>query len=1015
MKKVAVYLLSGFVALLLLLFLIPVIFKDKIVSLVKDEINQNIAAKVDFSAVQVSMFRHFPKLSVGLENLSVTGIDAFQQDTLLSAASVDATVNLISVIRGGAIKVHGVYLQSPRIRALVNKEGKANWDITQSSDTTAATGEPSSFVIKLEKYAVNNGYVYYRDEMGNMSAEIIGLDHEGSGDFTQDAFSLTTRTRTTGASFTYAGIPYLLNAQTGVDATFDIHTTTSKYAFRKAALTVNDLQLQADGFIQLLNDSTYNLDVDFEAPSNDFKNILSLVPAVYKSDFNKLKTSGTAAFKGFVKGTYSPQQLPAYQVDLQVKDGFFQYPDLPQPVKNIQITAQVSNTDGVMDHTVVNVSKGHIEMGQEPFDFQLLFKNPETTQYLDAVVKGKLDLANVSQFIKLEAGTQLSGLVWADVFAKGTLAALEQQKGPFSAGGFLEVRNLHYASKDFPQPIQNGQFKIVFENRGGIADATTVDIASGHVEIGRDPLDFSLKISRPVSAVDFACTAKGRFTLDHVKQFVALEPGTSLKGLLEADVSFSGSKAAIDQKDYSRINTTGKVNLSNVHYTSSDYPEGLQLQKAQWTFSPQSVALQGAEGRFLKTQFSANGLLNNLIGYALHKDELQGRLDVTAEKINLNEWMGTDTAAAAPTAMPAPFLVPERLHLTVNAQAQSVQYDKVDYTQVKGSLLVKDETIHLQNVQTNALDGSVALDGSYSTRQHKQQPDIKLSYNIKEVDVQKAFYAYNTVQKLMPIGQFLSGKLSSQFNMTGKLKGDMFPDLSSLTGQGNFLLLQGVLRQFKPMDQLASSLNVSALKDISLKDIKSYFEFANGMVLVKPFTVKIKDIDLQIGGMHGIDQQLNYLVGMQLPRSYIGDGGNALVNKWSAQATAKGLPLTVPDVIDLNVKIEGSLTRPVIKTDLKEASGNMAKELQQQATDFMQQKAADARQTVKDSLTTVKQQVIADVKSEVTKQLFTKDSADQKPRLQETKEKATQTLKNTLGNLLKKKNAAGDSTTTSND
>jgi hypothetical protein len=47
------------------------------------------------------------------------------------------------------------------------------------------------------------------------------------------------------------------------------------------------------------------------------------------------------------------------------------------------------------------------------------------------------------------------------------------------------------------------------------------------------------------------------------------------------------------------------------------------------------------------------------------------------------------------------------------------------------------------------------------------------------------------MQKLMPVGKFLAGKLSSQFNMTGKLNGDMFPDLSTLTGNGNLLLIQG--------------------------------------------------------------------------------------------------------------------------------------------------------------------------------------------------------------------------------
>ena len=335
-----------------------------------------------------------------------------------------------------------------------------------------------------------------------------------------------------------------------------------------------------------------------------------------------------------------------------------------------------------------------------------------------------------------------------------------------------------------------------------------------------------------------------------------------------------------------------------------------------------------------------------------------------------------------------------------------MQYDKVTYSNVKGSFLLKDETVKLQNVQTEALDGTIAFDGSYSTRQNKTKPDISLSYNIKDVDVQKAFYAYNTVQKLMPVGKFLAGRLSSQFTMVGRLNGDMFPDLGTLTGNGNLLLIQGVLSKFQPLDKLANTLQIDELKGVSLKDIKSHFEFANGKVLVKPFHLKVKDIDLQIGGMHGLDQSLDYIIGMKVPRKYLGSAGNAFVNNLATQANSKGIPVSVSDMVDLNVKMGGTITNPLIKTDLKQAAGDVTQELKQQATAFVQQKADSVKQTIKDSVTAVKKQVVEDVKSELTKQLMGgKDSANKGASLQGTKEKAAGTLKNTLGNLFKKKKA----------
>lgn len=1003
-------------------FAIPFLFKKQIAGLVKKEINKSLAAKVDFSDVSLSVFRHFPKISIRLDDLSVVGLDEFAKDTLIAAQGVDASVNLLSVIKGKDIKVSGVFLQSPRIHALVNKDGKANWDIAKEDATAAdAPGDTSAsaFKMTLQKYEIKDGYIFYKDETSDMSAEISGLDHEGSGDFTQDEFVLSTATKTKAANFTYEKIPYLANTTAKIDADIKIDAKTNTYTFKTDDITLNNLKVTADGTFQLVNDSTYNMDIKFQSPSNDFKDILSLVPAVYKNDFDKIKTSGSALFNGFVKGTYSPQQLPAYDVKLEVKDGFFQYPDLPKPVKNIQVDMHLSNADGQMDNTVVDISKGHLEMDNEPFDFKLLFKNPETSRYVDAVAKGKLDLGNVSKFVKLEGNTKLAGIVLANVFAKGNLSAIETQQGAFTAGGFLDIKNLFYSSADFPQPIQNGSMKVQLENQGGIADNTKVNITEGHIELGKDPFDFSLQLKNPVSAIDFDGKVKGRLTLDNIKQFTQLEPGTSITGILNADLGFSGNKTAIDKGEYDKININGTAGLSKLKYVSKDYPMGVSIDNTQLSFSQKNVGLTNLSGNYLNTNFTANGVMNNVVGYALKDQLLSGNINVTADKMNLNDWMGTDTATTAATdesttsSSSEPFLVPAGINFTINARAGQVTYDKVNYTNIDGVLVLNDETVKLQNVKAEALDGTIAFNGSYSTKTNKKEPQISIGYDLKDISVQKAFYAFNTFQKLMPIGQFLDGKLNSQLTMLGKLGGDMMPDLSSLSGKGNLLLLEGVLKKFAPLEKLANTLQIDELKSVTVKDIKNHIEFANGKVLVKPFTVKVKDIEMQIGGMHGFDQAIDYVVAMKVPRKYLGTEGNKLVNNLASQASNKGIPVKMGDVVNLNVKMGGSISNPSVKTDLKEVAGDAIADLKQQAQDFAQEKVEAEKQKIKDSVTSVKNQVVNDVKEDIKSKIFgSKDSAQTTSNLDSTKKKAEQTLKNTFDGLFKKKKKAATADST---
>jgi AsmA-like C-terminal region len=876
-------------------FAAPYIFKDKITAFVKKEINDNLNAKVDFTAVDISFFKHFPRVALGLENLQVTGVDEFSADTLFAAKNIDAAVNIMSVIKDGEYKIYSINVNEPRIHAIVTKEGKPNWSIKKPDTITAtASKDEKPFQLNLQSYTITNAYLKYTDATSNMSSEITGLNHWGSGDFTSDLFTLSTKTTVDALSFSYGNIPYFSKTKTSIDADIQVDNKKNKYSFKTDKITLNELKLTSEGFFQLVNDSVYNMDIKYDAPSTDFKNILSLIPAIYQKDFSSIKTSGKALFNGFVKGTYSGKQIPAYNLNLEVKDGFFQYPDLPKPVKNINFSVKVDNPDGITDHTIVNIPQAHIEMDNDPFDFRLLVKNPLSEMYIEGAAKGKLDLSKVAQLVKLEAGTKLSGLI-------------------------------------------------------------------------------------------------------------------------NADVSVNGSVAAIKKKQYEKFNAAGTINLDNFFYASKDYPDGVKLNTLVASFNPKNVILSNLSGQFMKTNFSANGSIDNLLPYILQNQSLTGLMNIKADLINLNNLMGTsaDTTTKG-TAAAAPFAVPANLDFTVNTGVDKVHYDKIDMQDFSGSLILKDETVRLENIKSNLLDGTMNVNGFYSTKINKKKPDISLTYDVKGFDVEKTFNAFNTIQKIMPIGKFLSGKLSSQLTFTGKLGDNMMPDLASLTGNGNLLLIEGFLKKFAPVEKLAALLNIKELESFSLKDVKNYIEFANGKVLVKPFKVKVNAIDMEIGGMHGFDESIDYLINMKVPRALMGTQGNSYVNSLVSQVNNKGIPVKLGDFVNLKVNMGGSITNPVLKTDLKQAAGSLADDLKQQATDFAKAKIDSTKKAVtsavKDTIASLKKQAVQTAGDELKKQLFSKNDTS----------KATAGGKNKLGESAKgllnglssfgKKKAPADST-----
>ena len=76
-------------ALLGLAFAAPFVFKNQITTLIKKQINKSLNAKVEFNEVSLSLFRHFPRVTISVRDFSVVGKGDFASDTLISVKTLD--------------------------------------------------------------------------------------------------------------------------------------------------------------------------------------------------------------------------------------------------------------------------------------------------------------------------------------------------------------------------------------------------------------------------------------------------------------------------------------------------------------------------------------------------------------------------------------------------------------------------------------------------------------------------------------------------------------------------------------------------------------------------------------------------------------------------------------------------------------------------------------------------------------------------------------------------------------
>ncbi len=456
--KLTLKIIGILIALIIVLaILLPFIFKGKIVELAKKEINKNIAAKVDFADVSLSLLRSFPDFTLAIKDLTVVGINEFEKDTLADIEKLEVTIDLMSVISGSNYEIKKIGLLNPNVFIRILDNGKTNYDIAPAEEETAkttTTEEATPFKLTLKQVEIENGNIIYDDASMPVRAVLKGMNHNLSGDMTEDFTTLKTSTIIDRFDLDYDGIRYFSNTRVDYKADIDADLKNEIYTLKENELKLNELVLNFDGSFAFVGED-YKLDFTFTAPKTDFKNILSLVPALYAKDFANIQTKGNIKLDGFAKGLYTETSLPSFLLNLSVSDAMFKYPDLPKAVTNIRIESKISSSGGAADNTVIDIETLHIELGNDPVDMRMVIKTPVSDPEIDGMIRGNFDLAGISEFYPLEENEKMTGSFIFDVTLKGKLSAIEnEQYENFVAKGTAQVNDFRYSGEMVSDPVQ---------------------------------------------------------------------------------------------------------------------------------------------------------------------------------------------------------------------------------------------------------------------------------------------------------------------------------------------------------------------------------------------------------------------------------------------------------------------------------------------------------------------------------------------------------------------------------
>lgn len=503
----------------------------------------------------------------------------------------------------------------------------------------------------------------------------------------------------------------------------------------------------------------------------------------------------------------------------------------------------------------------------------------------------------------------------------------------------LKVNQAEVQYSGLPEAIRKINIDLNVTNPGGSLDSTTLDLKRVSFDIAGNPFSMFLKVSHLDDPL-LKGGANGTINFSNLKKALPLKDIT-LAGVVTTDITLEGKYQYIEKELYEKFIAKGNISLKDILYKDADFPKGISIPQGSVTITPAKLNLNNLLVKINSSDFSLKGNISNYLPYILKNETLNGNFSLSSQMINLNEFMAapaksadsvpttqakastpaTESSTASTSGSGSTLEIPRNLNLQLNTDIQTILFDKLTIKDVTGNISLADAIATLKNLKMNMLNGSMVMNGKYDATK-PLSPTVNFDLNVKDFDIKSAFNSFSFIRQSLPIAMNCQGLISSNMKFAATLDQNMELVMNSVNGNG-FLESKEILINDNPaMTQLAGVLKNDELSRLSISYLKINFKLENGNIVIEPFKTTIAGNPVTIYGEQSVEGQLNYTFSANVNRKYFGKEINNLLQAIPGSNNIQNL--------DVDLKLEGTLNKPVVKPDLTKAVNALKKEAEKE-------------------------------------------------------------------------------------
>ncbi|MGL5682546.1 MAG: AsmA-like C-terminal region-containing protein [Marinifilaceae bacterium] len=490
--------------------------------------------------------------------------------------------------------------------------------------------------------------------------------------------------------------------------------------------------------------------------------------------------------------------------------------------------------------------------------------------------------------------------------------------------GQLEVSNGSLRYPDLKQSVENINFKLLIDNKGGSINNTQINLEQLTFTTGNSPFHASICLSNPN---DWFIDGKmnGTIDLDALKEAIPLDSAV-INGKIKMDVVLNGHYRYIEQEEFEKFKATGSLSFENMLFKNSAFPEGIAIDKGTVLVTPQRLQLRQVQTNLYSSQITLNGYLSNYIPYFVKHQELKGKFTISSPSINLNEIIvqsmkaerqkalnatnATNSTATGAVQENTVLVIPNNIDLELTTNIKQLIFDRLEIKNIDGNIHLSDRVARLSNLTMNMLNGQLKLNGAYSSK-NIDTPEVNLSTQVSNFDINALYNSFSIIKKNLPMAMNCSGLLSGQLDIQSPLSQTMEFIPEKMNIKGNLSSQNILINENGALKALGSVVNSEELKRISIQQLNIPFSMTNGNITVSPFTTSFAGNKLTMQGTQSVDGQMNYAIALDVKRKFFGPDVEKLLKQVPGSASIESLPI--------EVDIQGTLSKPEIKPNISKA------------------------------------------------------------------------------------------------